>query len=75
MLLGDFRRLCPYCTHGHHSPLSPLLGSTHGPRRSEKPVLLYSHDPPPDGARSGDSVTQMTPLDRGLLMAVLITRT
>jgi hypothetical protein len=72
MLLRDFRRPCPCCTDCYYPPLSALLGPTHGPWRSKKPLPYYFHDPPPDGTHPA---TPMRPTDRGLLMAVLLTRT
>jgi hypothetical protein len=47
MLLRDFRRPCPCCTDCYYPPLSALLGPTHGPWRSKKPLPYYFHDPPP----------------------------
>ena len=72
MLLRDFRRPCPCCTDCYYPPLSALLGPTHGPWRSKKPLPCYFHDPPPDGTHPA---TQMRPADRGLLIAVFIIRT
>jgi hypothetical protein len=71
MLLRDFRRPCPCCTDCYYPPLSAQLGPTHCPWRSKKPLSCYFHNPPPDGTHPA---TQMRPTDRGLLMAVLLTR-
>jgi hypothetical protein len=53
LLLRDFRRPCPCCTHRLHPPIEPPIGQTHQFGRSKKLLPRHHfHDPPPTSGES-----------------------